>query len=84
MADATFLTSLGNGLPLLLSNVIGGCLTFLGGIYAQRGAAKRERETKEFERVLARNKFQAASIIKLQNGYICVESDFVFGFEHST
>ena len=39
-------------------------------VYTQRRAAGRERETKEFERTLARNKFQAASIIKLQNGYI--------------
>ena len=70
MPDAAFWTSVGNSVPLLLSNVIGGCLTFLGVIYTQRRTARRERETKEFERALARNKFQAASIIKLQNGYI--------------
>jgi hypothetical protein len=68
--DATFWTSVGNSLPLLLSNLIGGGLTFVGVVYAQRRTAGRERETKDFERTLARNKFQATSIIKLQNGYI--------------
>jgi hypothetical protein len=67
--EAAFWMSVGNSLPLLLSNLIGGSLTLLGVICTQRWTARRERETKESERSLARNKFQAASIIKLQNGY---------------
>jgi hypothetical protein len=70
MPDATFWTAVGNGVMLLASNLVGGGLTFLGVIYTQHRAAWRERESKEFERILARNRFQAATIIKLQNGYI--------------
>jgi hypothetical protein len=72
--DAAFWTSVGNSLPLLLSNLIGGGLTFLGVVYTQLRTAKRERELKQFERegqlALARNKFQVDTLISIQNGYV--------------
>jgi hypothetical protein len=70
MPDAAFWTSVSNSVPLLLSNLIGGSMAFLGVAYTQHRTAGRERETKEFERTLARHKFQAETMILLQNGYI--------------